>query len=220
MKIQSLNVPLHSMEPKKDRHSASDQMRQQIERLQKQIEKLKENKEASESTQNAIKELEEQIEQIQDSLLQATIQEKQKEIEEAGAKAAEKAEQTSVKNKDGDEFVLSDHTKNLLYSSQKFSEMKTLRKVQTDFIAKRDYVSANRVAGQIIGMALDVQQKNNEQVKKEQEQRIRDKSLDDSLEDKPGEAKVDGENGIIRPEAEGSSLEDVQPEEAVKRLNP
>jgi len=138
--------------------SPADRMRDQLAQLQRQIDKLKERKDAAEANADAIKLLEEQMRTLQEQLGQAAIQEKQRELEEAAALAAERAEERTQKNKDGDEVRLSPEGMRLISSSQKFAQIKTLRKAQIDLKARGDEAGADRIASAIAAKSFEIQQ--------------------------------------------------------------
>lgn len=140
------------------RPSMADQIRKQIDQLQKQLDKVKESKEPSQTKTDRIKELNEQIRQLQQHLQQAAVDEKRKEVQEQAAKAADKAQQEAAKYKDEEQLRMARESVNLFAVTGKFSEMKVMRKVQTDMIARKNYTGAARITGSIMQKSMEIQE--------------------------------------------------------------
>lgn len=179
MRIQQKPAIHEAMNPRGgNRPSAADQIRRQIELLQKELEKVEESKDSPEVKNGKIKELNEQIQQLQKNLQQAAIDEKRQEMDEAAAKAAEKAQQEAAKYQDEEQLQAVPQPVNLFAVNSKFAEMKTLRHVQVDMIARKDFTGAANIAGRIMSKSMEIQEtlKRGSEIRPEQVRQERDQT--------------------------------------------
>lgn len=97
-----------------------------------QIEKVKGSKEDSKTKAEKIKQLNEQLAEIDKQIMQAKIDEKQKKLEEAQAKNAEKAEleKYSKENEESNGVIISASLNKVLLANKNFSEYKNLHSVR------------------------------------------------------------------------------------------
>jgi hypothetical protein len=140
------------------RPSAAEQIRRQIGQLQQQLEKMKESKDSPETKSGRIKELNAQIQQLQQNLQQATMDESQQIKEEAASKAAEKAQEEAVRYQKEEQLQAVRQSVNLFAVTGKLDEMKTLHRVKTDMIAKKNYAGAAQMTDRIMQKSMEVQE--------------------------------------------------------------
>ncbi len=140
------------------RPSAAEAIRKQIGQLQQQLEKVKESKDSPETKSGRIKELNAQIQQLQQNLQQATIDESRQIKEEAASKAAEKAQEEAARYQNEEQLQAVRQSVNLFAVTGKLDEMKTLHRVKTDMIAKKNFAGAAQMTGRIMQKSMEVQE--------------------------------------------------------------
>jgi hypothetical protein len=140
------------------RPSAAEQIRRQIGQLQQQLEKVKESKDSPETKSGRMKELNAQIQQLQQNLQQATMDESRQIKEEAASKAAEKAQEEAARYQNEEQLQAVRQSVNLFAVTGKLDEMKTLHRVKTDMIAKKNFAGADQITGRIMQKSLEVQE--------------------------------------------------------------
>ncbi len=140
------------------RPSAAEQIRRQIGQLQQQLQKVKESKDSPETKSGRIKELNGQIQQLQQNLQQATMDESRQIKEEAASKAAEKAQEEAARYQNEEQLQAVRQSVNLFAVTGKLDEMKTLHRVKTDMIAKKNFAGADQITGRIMQKSLEVQE--------------------------------------------------------------
>lgn len=140
------------------RPSAAEHIRRQIGQLQQQLEKVKESKDSPEAKSGRIKELNAQIQQLQQNLQQATMDESRQIKEEAASKAAEKAQEEAARYQNEEQLQAVRQSVNLFAVTGKLDEMKTLHRVKTDMIAKKNFAGAAQMTGRIMQKSMEVQE--------------------------------------------------------------
>ncbi|WP_410768056.1 hypothetical protein [Fontibacillus sp. BL9] len=162
----------------RDQLSVSQQIRKQIESLQKQMDKIRQGQDSNETKGSAIKQIQEQIKQLQVQLQEAAMQEKQEELEERQTKMAEHAEAQTIRNQDGDELIFSNEVQHMISSSHQLSQMTTLRKVQVEMENRHNYAKADQIAAQIIGKSMKIHKDQHEMMERSERLRVGESKSD------------------------------------------